>query len=162
MKINARSIMIAVAGVLLVAAVAVGSLVADRFWSDRTAERNRASAADFARDTVEDLFTYNYDSAEKELPKVAERLSGAYRDSYMQVINEQAIPAAKEKKLDVQTVVQATGVIDSTRDTATVLVIADQRFSSTDSGKETLASDRLQVKLTKHDDSWLVSDIKTV
>ncbi|MEU6581915.1 h domain protein [Nocardia sp. NPDC046763] len=162
MKINARSIMIGVAGVLLVAAVAVGSLVADRFWSDRTAERNRTSAAAFAQDTVEDLFTYNYDSADKELPKVADRLSGAYRDSYMKVINEQAIPAAKEKKLNVQTLVSATGIIASSRDHVTILVIADQRFSSSDSAQQTLASDRLQVELTKHDDSWLVTDIKTI
>lgn len=162
MKINARSIMIAVAGVLLAAAVTVGSLVADRFWSDRTAERNRTSAAAFAQDTVEDLFTYNYDSAERELPKVADRLSGAYRDSYMKVINEQAIPAAKEKKLSVQTTVQATGVITTTRDRATVLVIADQRFSSVDTPQDTLMSDRLQVELTKQSGHWLISDVKPI
>lgn len=161
MKITPRNILFAVAGVLLIAAVVAGSLVGDRFWSDRTAERNRTSATAFAQDVVEDLFTYNYDSAEKELPKVADKLSGPYRDSYLKVINEQAIPAAKEKKLDVQTIVSATGIINATRSSATVLVIADQRFSNSQSGQETLASDRLEVHLTKNGDSWLVSDIKT-
>ncbi|MGV9667137.1 h domain protein [Nocardia niigatensis] len=162
MKLNARSIVLAVAGVLLVAAVVVGSIVGDRFWSEREAEQNRSSAAAFASDTVESLFTYNFDSAERELPQVADKLTSDYRDSYLKVIHEQAIPAAKEKKLSVQTTVQATGVIATTRDRATILVIADQRFSSVDTPQDTLMSDRLQVELTKQSGHWLISDVKPI
>ncbi|WP_433564350.1 h domain protein [Nocardia sp. CA-151230] len=162
MKLTVRSIVIAAAGILLVAAVVVGSLVGDRFWSERQAEQNRSSATAFAADTVESLFTYNYDSAEKDLPAVADKLTSDYKDSYLKVIHEQAIPAAKEKKLSVQTTVQATGVISTTRDRATVLVIADQRFSSADTPQDTLMSDRLQVELTKQSGHWLVSDVKPI
>ncbi|MEC3913621.1 h domain protein [Nocardia sp. CDC160] len=162
MKFDKRSLLVGVAAVLFVAAAVVGSLTGYRFWSDRQAEQNRSSAMAVAQDTVEELFSYNYDTAEKKLPQVADKLTSDYRDSYMKVIQDQAIPAAKEKKLSVQTVVHATGVISTTRDKATVLVIANQRFSSTDSAQETITSDRLQVELTKQHDNWLISDIKPI
>ncbi|MFE3222199.1 h domain protein [Nocardia sp. NPDC059228] len=162
MKFDKRYLLVATAAVLFVAAAVVASLTGYRFWSDRQAEQNRTSAVAVAQDTVEELFSYDFNSAEKELPKAADKLTSSYRDSYMKVIQDQAIPAAKEKKLSVQTTVQATGVIATSRDHATLLVVANQRFSSQDSPQDTLMSDRLQVELTKQSDHWLVSDIKPI
>ncbi|MCU1647873.1 MAG: hypothetical protein JWN03_8148 [Nocardia sp.] len=162
MKFDKRHLLVAGAAVLFVAATVVASLTGYRFWSDRQAEQNRTSSVTVASDTVEGLFSYDFNTAEKALPKAAEKLTSGYRDSYMKVIKDQAIPTAKEKKLSVQTTVQATGVISTSRDHATVLVVANQRFSSTDSPQDTLMSDRLQVELTKQDDHWLVSDIKPI
>ncbi|WP_067698761.1 hypothetical protein [Nocardia jejuensis] len=161
-QLDKRSLLLAGAVALFVAASVVASLTGYRFWSDRQAEQNRSSSVVVASDTVEALFSYDFNTAEKDLPKAAEKLTSDYRDSYMKVIQDQAIPTAKEKKLSVQTTVQATGVIATTRDHATVLVIANQRFSSTDSPQDTLMSDRLHVELTKKDGQWLVSDIKPV
>lgn len=155
-----RNLLVAAAAVLFVAATVVASLTGYGFWSDRQAEQNRTSSVAVASDTVEALFSYDYNTAETELPKAADKVTSDYRDSYLKVIQEQAIPAAKEKKLTVRTDVQATGVISTTRDHATVLVIANQRFSSVDSPQETLMSDRLQVELTKQGGNWLVSDVK--
>ncbi|MGW3539764.1 hypothetical protein [Nocardia niigatensis] len=162
MKIDKRHLLVGVSAMLFVAAAVVASLTGYRFWSDRQAEQNRTSAVAVAQDTVEELFSYDYNSADKALPKAADKLTSGYRDSYMKVIQDQAIPAAKEKKLSVQTTVQATGVISTAADHATVLVIANQRFSSADSPQDTLMSDRLQVELTKQSDRWLISDIKPI
>ncbi|MET9488346.1 h domain protein [Nocardia sp. NPDC006630] len=162
MKFDKRYLLVAGAAVLFVGAAVMASLTGYRFWSDRQAEQNRTSSVAVARDTVEGLFTYDYDTADKDLPKAAEKLTSGYRDSYMKVISEQAIPTAKEKKLNVQTSVQATGVISTSRDHAVVLVIANQRFTSVDSPQDTISSDRLHVELTKEHGHWLVSDIKPI
>lgn len=133
MKFDKRSLLIAAAALLFIAAVTVGSLTGYRFWSDRQAEQNRTSAVAVAQDTVEQLFSYDFDTAESALPKVADKLTSGYRDSYLKVIHDQAIPTAKEKKLSVQTVVHAAGVISTSRDSASILVLANQRFARIES-----------------------------
>ncbi|QLY31545.1 h domain protein [Nocardia huaxiensis] len=159
MKTDKRSLLIAAAGVLFVAAVAVASLTAWTFWSDRQAEQNRASSAEAAQRTVEALFSYDFNNVDNQLATAAENLTSTYRDDYMKVIAQQAIPAAKETKLTVRTTAQASGVISTSRDSATILVFANQLFMRGDSDQKTITGSRLQVELTKQDGQWLVSNI---
>ncbi|MBL1077516.1 h domain protein [Nocardia sp. 2] len=162
MKFDKRSLLIGSAAILFIAAVTAAALTGWGFWSDRQAEQNRAGAVDAAQRTVEALFSYDYNTVDHELPRAAENLTSDYRDSYKQVTEQQAIPAAKEQKLTVRTTVQATGVIETSRTHATVLVFSNQLFKRADAAEETLSGSRLQVELAKEDGRWLVSNITPV
>ncbi|MFI1914347.1 h domain protein [Nocardia sp. NPDC020380] len=162
MSINKRSILIAAAGVLFVVATVCATLTGYRFWSDREAEQARSQSMDAARTTVQSLFSYDYDSADKELPKAADNLSGDFRDTYLKLIRSSVIPAAKDKKIIVQATAQAAGVISATSDHATVLVYANQVTTSADVPKGTITSSRVEVAMVKQDGRWLTTSIKPV
>ncbi|WP_067573940.1 h domain protein [Nocardia acidivorans] len=160
--ISKRSVLFAATGVLFVAAVVVTALTGYRFWSDRQAEQARSESVAAAQHTVESLFSYDFNTADKELPRAADNLTGDFRNTYLTLISKSVIPAAKEKKITVQATSQAAGVIDTSRDHATVLVYANQLTTSADLPKGTLTSSRVRVELVKHDGHWLATAVTPV
>lgn len=162
MKIGKRTVLVIAAGVLFVAAVVAASLTGYGYWSDRQAEKARVDSVAAAQHTVESLFSYDFGTADKELPKAADNLTGDFRDTYLKLIESSVIPAAKEKKITVQATAQAAGVISTSKDHASVLVFANQLTTTADSPQGTITSSRVRVELTKQGDHWLASAVTPV
>lgn len=162
MRFDKRTVLFAAAGILFTAAVVISSLVGWQFWSDRQGEQARSEAVAAAGETVEALFSYDYGTAERELPKAADHLTGDFRDTYLTLIEKSVIPGAKEKQLTVRATVQATGVISSSKDAATVLVYANQVTTSGTQPQGTITSSRVRVELTKNHDQWLAEAVTPV
>ncbi|MFF2552980.1 h domain protein [Nocardia sp. NPDC058058] len=162
MKFDRRTILIAAAAILFVAAAVVGSLTGYGYWSDVQAEKARTDAVAAARHTVETMSSYQFENIDTEMPKAADNMDGDLRDTYLKLIAQTVIPTAKEKKINVQATVQASGVISTTRDSATVLVFMNSVTTSESLPQGTITSSRLRVDLTKHGSHWLATEVKPV
>ncbi|WP_330183660.1 h domain protein [Nocardia sp. NBC_01503] len=162
MKFNKRTILVASAVILFVAAVAAASFTGFRYWSDVQSESARTDAVAAAQHTVETMSSYQYETVDKEMPKAADNMTGDLRDTYLKLIQQTVIPTAKEKKINVQATVQASGVISTDRDHAAVLIFMNQVTTSDSLPQGTITSSRLRVELTKDGSHWLATAVTPV
>ena len=162
MQDRKRPILVVVASVLVVAAVAVGAFTGFRFWSDRQTENARTDSVAAARRTAEAMFTYDFNTVDRELPKAADNLTSSFRNDYLKLINQAIAPGAKEKQLTVHATAQAAGVVSAERSHATVLVYLNQVTTSKDTPDGNVTPSRVRVAVDKEDGRWLVGQITPI
>ncbi len=155
-------ILLAAAGVLLIAAVAVGAFTGYRFWNDRQAEQARSASVDAARRTVAAMFTYDFNSVDTQLPKAADALTPAFKSDYLKLVDKAIAPGAKQKQLTVQATTQAAGVVSADSSHAVVLLYLNQVTTSKDSPQGTVTPSRVRVSLEKDDGHWLVGQVSPI
>lgn len=160
--VRARIIILAVLGVVIVTSAIVGGVSGFRYWDHRQAEDARSSAIEAAERTVTAMFSYEFTTAETELPKAAENLSGSFREDYMKLIEQAIVPGAKEKQLIVRATSQAGGLVSSDRSHAVVMLFLNQVTTSKDSPDSTSTGSRVRVSLDRDGDRWLVSQVTPV
>ncbi len=162
MRDKRSTILLAVAGVLLVAAVAAGAFTGYRFWSDRQSEQARAASVDAARHTVAAMFTYDFNTVDTALPKAADNLTPSFRTDYLKLINQAIAPGAKQKQLTVQATATAAGVVSADQSHAVVLVYLNQVTTSKDSPQGVVTPSRVRVALDHAGGHWLVSQVTPI
>lgn len=151
-----------VAGALVIAAVIVMAVNGFRYWNDKQVENARAEAMTAADRTVSAMFTYDFASVDKELPKAADNLSPDFREDYLKLITQAIAPGAKDKQLTVKATTQASGVVEAGRDHVVVLLFLNQVTTSKDTPQGTTTGSRVRVALDKSDDRWLVDSVNPV
>ncbi|MQY19433.1 h domain protein [Nocardia macrotermitis] len=151
-----------IAGVLVVAAVAVGAFAGYRFWNDRQAEQARTASVDAARRTVAAMFTYDFNTVDTQLPKAADSLTPTFKGDYLKLINAAIAPGAKQKQLTVQATTQAAGVVSADRSHAVVLLYLNEVTTSAASPQGTVTPSRVRVSLEKDGGRWLVGEVTPV
>ncbi|WP_024800803.1 h domain protein [Nocardia sp. BMG51109] len=162
MNSKLRPVLFVAATVLVVAAAAVASLTGFRYWSDHQAEQARVDSVAAARRTVEAMFTYDFNTVDKELPKAADNLTPSFRNDYLKLINQAIAPGAKEKQLTVHATAQSAGVVSAERSHATVLVYLNQVTTSKDSPQGNVTPSRVRVAVDKDDGRWLVGQVTPI
>lgn len=151
----------AIAAVMVAMLAAAGWFGYDA-WHMKQLDHARTDSVDAARKTVESMFSYNFNSVDKELPKVADDLSGGFKDDYLKLVNESIAPGAKEKQLTVIASTQAGGVIDADTKHAKVLLFLNQMTTSKDTPQATASGSRVRVDLEKSGNRWLVSEVTPI
>lgn len=153
---------LAICAVVVIAlSVGVGILTYG-YVQDSRAESARTEAVEAAKSQAVAMLAYDFNTVDTQLPSAADGLTGTFREDYMTLVNDTIIPGAKERQLVVQTSVQAAAVIETTPDTAAVLLYLNQITTSKDAPDATTSGSRVRIDLQKVDGQWLVDSLKPV
>ncbi|CAM4500675.1 h domain protein [Nocardia ninae] len=155
-------IFLAAASVVAVAALIVLSVNGLRIWNDQQAEQARKDAVTAADRTVTAMFTYDYQTVDRELPKAADNLSPKFREDYLKLITQAIAPGAKDKQLSVKATTQAAGVVSADKSRVEVLLFLNQVTTSKDSPQGTTSGSRVRATVNKDGDRWLVDQVTPV
>ncbi|KIA60572.1 h domain protein [Nocardia vulneris] len=155
-------ILLAGASVVAVAALIVLGVNGFRIWNDDRAEQARTDAVAAADRSVSAMFTYDFQTVDKELPKAADNLSPKFRDDYLKLITQAIAPGAKEKQLTVHATTQAAGIVSADKSEVVVLLFLNQVTTSKDSPQGTTTGSRVKATVQKDGDRWLVDQVTPV
>ncbi|KAA0120916.1 hypothetical protein CIW51_03440 [Mycolicibacterium sp. P9-22] len=150
--------------VLPLAVVALSGLAGWLKWVDGSARDAQVAATESvqaAREITVELLSYQPDTVADTLLAAQSRLTGSFRDSYGQLIQEVVIPGAQEQKIAAIANVTAAASVSASSDRATVLVFVNQTsIVGTDAPTDTASS--VQVALQRVDGQWLVSEFTPI
>lgn len=151
----------ALLGVLLVAAL--GAAV-ERGLAWREAEgreQARANVVEAAEKEVVGLITISARTTDEDLKMLIEGATATFRDDLRDQA-ERLRQEVVENEVDATGEVVSTGVVSLGDKTATVIVAASGTVDNRSSRQPEPRSYRLEVKLQKAEDSWLVSALRFV
>lgn len=147
-------------GLALILALGAGYLK----WqgdSTRQSQTARGESVQVATDSTVALLSYHPETIDKDLAAARDRLTGAFRDSYTQLINDVVIPGAKQKHISAVATVPAAAPVSSTENHAVVLLFVNQTISMGDDPSTSTASS-VRVTLDKVAERWLISQFEPV
>jgi Mce-associated membrane protein len=147
-------------GLALVLAAAGGFLK----WQDssaRAAQLARIESVAAAKDSTIALLSYRSDTVEKDLEAAKNRMTGAFKESYSQLINDVVIPGAKKGHISTTATVPAAASVSATPNHAVTLLFVNQTaVVDKDPPADTVSS--VRVTLDKIDGRWLISGFDPV
>jgi Mce-associated membrane protein len=147
-------------GLALVLAAAGGFLK----WQDssaRAAQLARIESVAAAKDSTIALLSYKSDTVEKDLEAAKNRMTGAFKESYSQLINDVVIPGAKKGHISTTASVRAAASVSATANHAVTLLFVNQTaVVDKDPPTDTVSS--VRVTLDKVAGRWLISGFDPV
>jgi Mce-associated membrane protein len=146
--------------VALVLAGAAGFLK----WQDssvRETQLARIESLAAAKDSTIALLSYKSDSVEKDLEGAKSRMTGAFKDSYSQLIKDVVIPGAKREHISATATVPASAAVSATPNHAVVLLFVNQT-AVVDKSPPADSVSSVRVTLDKVDGRWLISGFDPV
>jgi Mce-associated membrane protein len=145
--------------VVMVATLGVGYLK----WQNAThgTPQDAAQSVQAATETAVAMLSYAPDTAQKDLGAAQDRLTGAFRDSYSDLVNKVVIPGAKQQRVSAEATSPAAASVLATDDHAVVLVFINQ---TTTIGQDppTNTASSVRMSLDKVQGRWLVSGFDPV
>jgi len=143
--------------VLAALLAAVGAWLVWDSSSRQGAQQAGAEAVHAARDAIPAIMSYRPATAEKDLTAAAnERLTGAFLDTYSQLIRTTVAPEARQERICASATVPAAAVVSADSGHAVVLVYVDQTTTA-GSGPPTTSTSSVRVTMDKVDGRWLIS-----
>lgn len=133
-------------------------------WQDSTvrdADAVRIESLQVAKDATVRILSYKPDTVEQDLGSARDLLTGNFRDSYTQLINDVVIPGARDKKISAVANVPAAASVSATPSRAEVLVFVNQTVIVGD-GAPTATASSVKVTLDRVGDRWLISEFDPV
>jgi Mce-associated membrane protein len=134
-------------------------------WVVASADELALARTESVRVASEDaaaLLSYKADSADKDLNNAArDRLTGDFKDAYINLIQQVVIPGAKEKHISAVAKVNAAASVSASANHAVVLLYVDQTVTIGD-GAPTDTQPVVRVALDKVNGRWLVSHFDPV
>jgi Mce-associated membrane protein len=122
----------------------------------------RTESVRVASEDAAALLSYKADSADRDLNNAArDRLTGDFKDAYINLIRQVVIPGAKEKHISAVAKVNAAASVSASANRAVVLLYVDQTVTIGD-GAPTDTQPVVRVALDKVDGRWLVSHFDPV
>lgn len=147
-------------GLALVLAAAGGFLK----WQDssaRAAQLARIESVAAAKDSTIALLSYKSDTVEKDLEAAKNRMTGAFKESYSQLINDVVIPGAKKGHISTTASVPAAASVSATANHAVTLLFVNQTaVVDKDPPTDTVSS--VRVTLDRIGGRWLISGFDPV
>jgi Mce-associated membrane protein len=139
----------------LVIAVAAGFLK----WQDGWVRGSRVAGIESvaaAKDSTIALLSYQPETVDKELKAARDRLTGSFKDSYTQLIQDVVIPGAKKQHISAVATVPAAASVSATPKHAVALLYVDQTVVvGNDAPTDT--SSIVRVTLDRTGGRWLIS-----
>jgi Mce-associated membrane protein len=123
--------------------------------ADRNVELARAESVQAAKDAATALLSFTPDTIEKDVHAARDRLTGGFRETYLQVTREVLIPNAKEKHVTASATIPAAASVSATENHAVVLVFVDQTVTIGTS-RPNNATSSVRVTLDKVGERWLI------
>lgn len=126
-----------------------------------SAQRAASESVTAATETTIALLSYQPDAVDTELRAAADRLTGAFRDEYLTLINDVVIPGSKDKHIAASITVPAAASISADDKRAQVLVFVNQSTTFADGAPSDSVSS-VKITLEKEDGRWLVSQFEPI
>jgi len=139
----------------LLLAIAAGLLK----WKDssvRNTDLARSQSVAAARDSTVALLSFRFDTVDRDVAAARERLTGNFRDIYIQRTQEELIPNAKERHVSATAIVPGAASESAGHNHAVVLVFVNQTIRIGDAAPADAGSS-VRVTLDKIGERWLVS-----
>ena len=133
-------------------------------WQDssaRASQTARIESVAAAKDSTIALLSYKADTVEKDLDAAKSRLTGTFKDSYSQLINDVVIPGAKQQHVSTTATVPAAASVSATPDHAVTLLFVNQT-ATVDKSPPTDTASSVRVTLDKIGGRWLISGFEPV
>jgi Mce-associated membrane protein len=151
---------IGVAVLAVVLAAAAGYLGYERS-SELETQRVRAETVKTATEGAVALLTYGPDTAERDLTAACDRLTGDFRESYLELVREVVIPGAVQKQISTVVTVPAAAAESTSATRAVVLLYVNQLATVGTAPPSTTASS-VRVTMDNVDGHWLISDFEPI
>ena len=133
-------------------------------WQDSSisaAQSARIEAVAAAKDGTIAMLSYKSDSVDKDLDAAKSRLTGAFKESYLQLTNDVVIPGAKKAHVSTTATVPAAASVSANPSHAVVLLFVNQTaVVDRDPPADTESS--VRVTLEKLGGRWLISGFDPV
>ena len=124
--------------------------------SVRNGDIARVESMQVAKDSTTALLSYTPDKVEQQLGDAQNLLTGEFKNSYSELINDVVIPGAKEQQISAVATVPAAASVSAESNRAVVLVFVNQTVVIGSSAPTDTASS-VRVTLDKVGDKWLIS-----
>jgi len=162
-----RSVLTAVLGVVLVAALVAAAVLGWQYQHGRQAEQARDEALAAARKAAPVVLSYNYRHLDRDFSRARALLTGHFRDQYGKTTKAVVAPTATKYHGVVKATVAtpadggapAVSVVSATPDRAVVLLFVNQVTQSTQVPEPRLDLNRVRMTLTRTSDGWKVSGV---
>jgi len=142
--------------------LAVGAgLLLWKYVAQDAVDTARVESVAAARDATVAILSYRADTVEADLTAARDRITGAFLDSYTDLVDRTVIPGARAKGISTEARVPAAASVSAEADHAVVLVFVDQTITMEGSAPSSTASS-LRVTLDKVGERWLVSGFDPV
>jgi Mce-associated membrane protein len=129
--------------------------------SARETQLARIESLAAAKDSTIALLSYKSDTVEKDLEAAKSRMTGAFKDSYTQLINDVVIPGAKRQHISATATVPAAASVSATPNHAVNLLYVNQT-AVVDKSPPSESVSSVRVTLDKVDGRWLISGFDPV
>lgn len=124
--------------------------------SVRNGDVARIESMQVAKDSTVALLSYTPDKVDQQLGAAQNLLTGEFRESYGELINDVVIPGAQQQQISAVATVPAAASVSAEPDRAEVLVFVNQTVVvGGDPPTDTASS--VKVTLDKVGDKWLIS-----
>jgi Mce-associated membrane protein len=133
-------------------------------WQDSSARASqiaRIESVAAAKDSTIALLSYKSDSVDKDLDAAKSRLTGTFKESYSQLINDVVIPGAKRDHISTTATVPAAASVSATPSHAVTLLFVNQT-AVVDKSPPTDTTSSVRVTLDKIAGRWLISGFDPV
>lgn len=145
----------------LVAAVAGAVWTGVDVRAERNADARERAALAAGREAAVAFTSYDYKRIQEDLDRVSALSTGQFRDEFTKALG--ALTEAIEKAHGVsEGQVNQAGVVRMHRDSAVVIAAVDASITNKEAHQPSLRRYRLQITLTRVEDTWLISDISPV
>ena len=146
-------------GVLPLLAVVIAAGAGFLKWQDGWVRGSKVAGIESvaaAKDSTIALLSYQPDTVDKELKAARDRLTGSFKDSYTQLIQDVVIPGAKKQHISAVATVPAAASVSATPKHAVALLYVDQTVVvGNDAPTDT--SSIVRVTLDRTGGRWLIS-----
>ncbi|GAA4139717.1 hypothetical protein [Actinomadura keratinilytica] len=156
-----RRTTLSVLGVLAVALAVAAGVFGYRYWRAQEEEKQRAAAAQAARQTAVNLSSLDYRDIQKGIDRVLAGLTGDIRNQWATQAKTVADVATKNQSMSQVQQVRA-GVVSMDGDSAEVIVAITSTTTSPKVPQGAPRYYRYSMDLTRTDGRWLVSNFGIV
>jgi Mce-associated membrane protein len=146
-------------GVLPLLAVVIAAGAGFLKWQDAWVRGSKVAGIESvaaAKDSTVALLSYQPDTVDKDLRAARDRLTGNFKDSYTQLIQDVVIPGAKKQHISAVAVVPAAASVSATPNHAVALLFVDQSVA-VGNDAPTGTSSIVRVTMDKTGGRWLIS-----
>ncbi len=153
----------AVVGLLLVVALAAAIVSGYRYFEARSVENARNDALSAARDYASTMFAYKADNIDDHVARSQKFVSGDAAAQYNDwVVKPKYADQVKRDNITSAVSIQEAGVVQNTRDSATVLLFVNQSVSRGQKQDVRMDPSRVKFDMTRRDGVWKIESIEVI
>jgi Mce-associated membrane protein len=143
----------------IVCLATVASILALRLFDATAIDRARTESMASAKHKVPELLSYDYRLIADYARLAKNETTEPFQSALAKVISDRVAPEAVRRKLSVTTGVQEVSVASATKDSAVLLVFANQETRDSAHSAPELSGYRVRVEMRLVLGNWLVSGI---
>lgn len=146
-------------GLLLVLALAAAVVFGWLYLAQSSEESDRNEALATARAYAVTVTSYDYKDMEGSIADAIDGATGEFKDQYAGASDALRALMTETKATATGQVLDAA-VLSAEDDSVTVMLFVDQKVTNAGTKKTKVDRNRVLLTMEKHDDRWLVSDLK--